>query len=124
MKIPDSERKILFGPAEVLGTSNYGDFLNYPKIASEICNIRAEKNKHDKDEDSALSKTTRELKEAIANCITAYSDPNKSALEKYQEAFDALQFAWVITTNYDSAVESLIRWESTYAIVGEYVYKS
>jgi SIR2-like protein len=87
---------------------NYEDIpkegIGYPEIASKICLTYAEKS--GKTYQQALS----DIKRRAASLTSWYPDLKKR--EEFRNYFDALSPAWVITTNYDLIIESLLTGES------------
>ena len=82
-----------FAAAEQPGTS-------YPQIASALCRSYADL--HGVTYPIASSK----LKAAIANLTSWY--PDKESRQEFSEYLEGLSPAWIITTNYDLIIESLL----------------
>jgi hypothetical protein len=76
------------------------DGASYPEIASAICKNHSSHNRISYT--SALS----ELKRAIAGITAWYPDARRR--NQYYKYLTALSPAWVITTNYDLVVESIL----------------
>lgn len=77
---------------------------SYPEIASRICGLYVVS--HDKSFDEAVSR----LKGVIADLTCWY--PNREKREQFSGYFDAFSPAWIITTNYDLVIESLLTGKS------------
>ncbi|WMJ23443.1 SIR2 family protein [Paludicola sp. MB14-C6] len=73
---------------------------SYPEIASKICKRYSVNNKKD------FKVSVSVLKRTIAKLVTAY--PSAETKEQYSKYFEKLNFNWVVTTNYDTMIESLI----------------
>ena len=73
---------------------------SYPDIASKLSNLIAKKKK--------ISKTDaiKQLKQVIANLTSLY--PDSKLRIQYREYFDVLNPHWIITTNYDTVIESIL----------------
>ncbi|WP_194713882.1 SIR2 family NAD-dependent protein deacylase [Noviherbaspirillum soli] len=78
--------------------------VGYPEVASEICKLHALANGNDHE------KSLNELKRMIANLTSWY--PDKDKREKFSKYLESLSPAWVITTNYDLIIESLLTGKS------------
>jgi len=74
--------------------------VGYPEIASSICKLYSEKEKCDYPQ--SLSKLKRE----IAALTSWY--PDKQKREEFSKYLEHLSPSWIITTNYDMVVESLL----------------
>lgn len=74
--------------------------VGYPDIASKICQKYSDKS--GKTYEVALN----ELKEEIAKLTSWY--PDKEQRAKYSTHLNDLNLSWVITTNYDLVIESLL----------------
>ncbi len=77
---------------------------SYPEIASRICQAFAD-SKH-----KSFSQGVSRLKRAIASLTCWYPDREKR--KQFGAYLDALSPAWVITTNYDLVIESLLTGKS------------
>lgn len=77
---------------------------SYPEIASSICASDSQSKKRD------FSKSVRHLKREIADLTCLY--PSQSQREEYSKYIDALSPDWIITTNYDLVIESLLTGKS------------
>lgn len=73
---------------------------SYPEIATKICK------QHSINEEIQLSESISLLKSIIAKIVTVY--PEKEIQDKFSEYFDKLDFKWIITTNYDKMIETLL----------------
>jgi hypothetical protein len=74
--------------------------LSYPDIASQICQSYAAGNKR------SFSFALSSLKGAIASLTCWYPDSSKR--QTFGGYLDALDPAWIITTNYDLVIEALL----------------
>ncbi|AZC56257.1 SIR2 family NAD-dependent protein deacylase [Pseudomonas chlororaphis] len=97
--------QLLKKAAEELGTTF--DFSNigligtgYPEIASLLCRKYSESNS------LPLPLSIKALKEKVAELTCWYPDDQKKTL--YAEHLSLLAPAWIVTTNYDLVVESLL----------------
>ena len=77
---------------------------SYPEIASRICQAYAD-SQHE-----SFNQGVRRLKRAIASLTCWYPDREKGS--RFGAYLDALSPTWVITTNYDLVVESLLTGKS------------
>jgi hypothetical protein len=73
---------------------------SYPQIASKLCSAIAKKKKLSKESASV------ELKQLISDLTSLY--PDTKAREKFSRIFEILEPKWIITTNYDTVIESLL----------------
>ncbi len=87
------EYGISFRKLQTPGTS-------YPEIAEKLIKLIAQKKK------VTISEATVRLKQTISDLTSLY--PDKAAREQYREYFDALKPNLIITTNYDTVVESIL----------------
>ncbi len=78
--------------------------VSYPEIASSICTIHSVQTAGD------FSASLRRLKQAIAELTSWY--PSQEQRTTYSTYLEALSPAWVITTNYDLVIESLLTGKS------------
>jgi hypothetical protein len=78
--------------------------IGYPEIASKICEAYSEKS--GKTYKQALS----EIKRKVASLTSWY--PQSREREEFRKYFENLSPSWVITTNYDLVVESLLTGKS------------
>lgn len=74
--------------------------VSYPDIASQICK------KHSDDSGKSYEQSLRELKKEIAKLTSWY--PDKSQRSIFSPCLNELNLSWVITTNYDMVIESLL----------------
>lgn len=74
--------------------------VGYPDIASSICKSHSETNKCD------YTKSLSQLKKEIAALTSWY--PDKEKREKFSQYLECLSPSWIITTNYDLIIESLL----------------
>lgn len=74
--------------------------VSYPDIASAICNKHCEQSK------GAYSKSLSVLKSEIASLTSWY--PDKEQRGRFSKHLDCLSPSWIITTNYDLVIESLL----------------
>lgn len=73
---------------------------SYPEIASSICSV------HSKENACIYAKSLSTLKGEIAALTSWYPDTKKR--EKYSKYLECLSPSWIITTNYDTVIESLL----------------
>lgn len=78
--------------------------IGYPEIATKICLAHADKS--EKTYNQALS----EIKRKVSSLTSWY--PNDKNREEFLNYFEYLSPAWVITTNYDLVIESLLTGKS------------
>ncbi len=79
--------------------------LGYPEIASRLCKKYSEKEK------ISYEEALRKLKNEIANMTSWY--PDKDAREEFSLYLKTLNPSWIITTNYDLVIESLLTGKAT-----------
>lgn len=83
---------------------DYGDIwkegVGYPDIASQICQ------KYSEDSGKTYDQSLRKLKKEIAKLTSWYPDKEKRA--EFSPHLNDLNLSWVITTNYDLVIESLL----------------
>ena len=85
-------------PAQIRGRS-------YPQIASELCALTAERMRQSNPGATDIE-ALEALKRAVANrCDLSPEEPLRS---RYRSTLARLRLSWVITTNYDFVLESLI----------------
>lgn len=86
----------------------YGDIrkegVGYPDIASQICQQYSE------DSGKEYDQSLRRLKKEIAKLTSWYPDKEKRA--EFSPHLNDLNFSWIITTNYDLVIESLLTGKS------------
>lgn len=92
-------------PADVLDCS-----LSNPELASRIC--RSYEQFHKRERVSYFD-AMDVLKEQIASLVSVF--PNESTQEKLSPFFQKFDISWIITTNYDTVLESLLK-EKSYSI--------
>lgn len=78
--------------------------IGYPEIASIICQRYSVEN------DCSYQKSVTILKREVASLTGWY--PNKKSRDIYSKYFEALDPKWIITTNYDLIIESLLTGKS------------
>nr|WP_236037009.1 MULTISPECIES: SIR2 family protein [Bifidobacterium] len=78
--------------------------LDYPGIATELCHLYAKSHN-----DISETQSIQVLKQVVAEQIAGYPDPSKEKGGRYEEYFEKLNFDWIVTTNYDSVVETLLQ---------------
>lgn len=78
---------------------------SYPDIASAICN------KHSEEKGISYSKSLSCLKREIAALTSWY--PDKEQRENFAKYLNWLSPSWIITTNYDLVIESLLTGKAT-----------
>ncbi len=78
--------------------SSFG--FSYPELATKLCKKIAEK------EDIKYDTAVNKLKEKLAELTSWY--PDKEKREEYFELFNALNPSWIITTNYDLILETVL----------------
>ena len=74
--------------------------LGYPEIASKICEV------YSRNVGIKYSEALSKIKHEIASLTSWY--PDKEQRNKYSHYFNTLSLSWVITTNYDLVIESLM----------------
>jgi hypothetical protein len=74
--------------------------VGYPEIASSVCKLHAENAKCD------YAQSLSQLKREIAALTSWY--PDKDKREEYSKYLECLSPSWIITTNYDMIIESLL----------------
>lgn len=72
---------------------------SYPEVASKICK------QYSINKEISYENALKKLKEIIADLT--YSFPSKDIQQKYYECLDPLQIEWIVTTNYDTLLESI-----------------
>ena len=78
--------------------------VSYPEIASAICKAHSAKRA------VSFGTSLRQLKDEIAGLTSWYpTDEQREKYSRYLEAFDP---SWIITTNYDLVIESLLTGKS------------
>lgn len=78
--------------------------VGYPDIASQICQKYSEQSK------KTYNQSLRRLKKEIAKLTSWYPDKEKRA--EFSPHLNELNLSWVITTNYDLVIESLLTGKS------------
>ena len=78
--------------------------VGYPEIASSICKVHSENSGCDYTQ--SLSALKREI-----SALTSWY-PDKEKREKFSKYLECLSPSWVITTNYDMVIESLLTGKS------------
>ncbi len=78
--------------------------VGYPEIASAICKLHAEQTKCD------FTQSLSKLKREIAALTSWY--PDKEKREEFSKHLENLSPSWIITTNYDMVIESLLTGKS------------
>lgn len=78
--------------------------VGYPEIASSICKVHSENSGCD------YMQSLRALKREISALTSWYPDREKR--EKFSKYLECLSPSWVITTNYDMVIESLLTGKS------------
>ena len=79
--------------------------VSYPEIASAICKTYSNQKK------VSFNASLGQLKQEIAALTSWY--PTDDQREKYSKYLEAFEPSWIITTNYDSVIESLLTGKST-----------
>jgi SIR2-like domain len=79
--------------------------IGYPDIASSICKMHSEAKGCD------YARSLSQLKNEIAALTSWY--PDKEQREKFSKYLECLSPSWIITTNYDLIIESLLTGRST-----------
>ncbi|MFO6418938.1 SIR2 family NAD-dependent protein deacylase [Hylemonella sp. W303a] len=74
--------------------------VGYPEIATSICKLHAEHNRCDYTHSLSI------LKREIAALTSWY--PDKEKREEFSKYLEILSPSWIITTNYDMVIESLL----------------
>ena len=80
--------------AEIMKTN-----ASYPEIASKICK------QYSINKEISYDAALKKLREIIADLT--YSFPSKDTQQKYYDCLDPLQIEWIVTTNYDTLLESV-----------------
>jgi SIR2-like domain len=78
--------------------------ISYPEIATTICE------KHSLDNKTSYEDSLQILKKEICSLTSWY--PDKEKREEYSSHLISLEAAWIITTNYDLIIESLLTGKS------------
>ncbi|PKO24530.1 MAG: SIR2 family protein [Betaproteobacteria bacterium HGW-Betaproteobacteria-8] len=78
--------------------------VGYPEIASSICKVHSENSRCD------YAKSLSALKREISALTSWY--PDKEKREKFSRYLECLSPSWIITTNYDMVIESLLTGKS------------
>jgi hypothetical protein len=78
--------------------------VSYPEIATKICE------KHSLDNKISYEDSLQKLKKEICSLTSWY--PDKEKREEYSSHLMSLDAAWIITTNYDLIIESLLTGKS------------
>ncbi len=78
--------------------------ISYPELASMMCKLHSHANGIE------YSESLQFLKRQLAQLTSWY--PTGSQRKKFAEALEALYPAWIITTNYDLVIESLLTGKS------------
>ena len=106
-KIALSWGDLLEGAAEKLGVDYNAIWktgVGYPEIASSICKA------HSKNSVCDYTQSISVLKREIAALTSWY--PDKEKREKFSKYLECLSPSWIITTNYDMVIESLLTGKS------------
>lgn len=82
-----------------------GSGFSYPEIASKICQKHA-----DSQSELTYEEATSKLKQEISQLTAWY--PEKENQEKFGGYLAALSPAWIVTTNYDLVIETLLTGQS------------
>lgn len=77
---------------------------SYPEIASQICHIYAEK--HDCSYDESVKKVKNLALKGLDE------EPLKEMLDKFKSFFDKIKTNWIVTTNYDLNLETILSGKS------------
>ena len=78
--------------------------LSYPEIATQVCQ------QHSQNESIRYGEACLKLKNTIAN-LTNYI-PTTEQGEEFSDHLDLIGPSWIITTNYDSVIETLLTGKS------------
>lgn len=78
--------------------------IGFPEIASKICIAYSEKS------GKPFHQSLKEVKRKVASLTSWYPDYKKR--EEYGKYFEALSPTWIVTTNYDLVIESLLTGKS------------
>ncbi|MDR0480803.1 MAG: SIR2 family protein, partial [Gallionellaceae bacterium] len=76
--------------------------VGYPEIASKLCELYSDS----ESKSITYEESLRKIKEEIARLTCWYPDKNQSS--KFSGHLRKLCFSWIITTNYDLVIESLL----------------
>ena len=74
--------------------------VSYPEIATSLCKLYA------KQENKKYEYAVKKLKETIAKLTCWY--PSVEKRDEYKKYFESLDPDWIITTNYDFVIESIL----------------
>lgn len=110
----DDDKKIALSWGELLEAAcgaldiDYDDIekegIGYPEVASSICK------KHAVDKEQSYNDSLRDLKREIAALTSWY--PDEETRQKFSNYLECLSPSWIITTNYDLVIESLLTGKS------------
>lgn len=78
--------------------------VSFPDVATKICEL------HSAQKGISYEESLRELKREIC-CLTSWY-PDKVKRDKYSKSLTAIDASWIITTNYDLIIESLLTGKS------------
>lgn len=92
----------------------FKDGSTYPLIASKIVESVSTFDGIKNIEDAAVK-----VKESIANLVNIR--PNNNVIENYREIFNEITPNWIVTTNYDSIIETIIG-PKAYPILPNYLF--
>lgn len=87
----------------------------YPEIASKICK------KYSEQKEKEYSFSVNALKEKIADLTAIY--PPEDTREAYSEYLSKLNCSWIVTTNYDTLIESVLGGQALTLSPGDSFYK-
>lgn len=73
---------------------------SYPEIASKICK------QYSVNEETKYFEAVETLKSKICTLTNVF--PDSETQEKYSKYFDTIKFNWIVTTNYDTILESIL----------------
>lgn len=83
----------------------YTDGVSYPQIATSLCEVHSSKKAVDYEE------SVKFLKRQICDLTSLY--PTKEKREEYSGYLEIFEPSWIITTNYDLVIESLLTGKSS-----------
>jgi hypothetical protein len=73
---------------------------SFPDIATQVCRL------YSSNENVSYNEAVKKLKECIANLTSWYPEAEKR--QEYQRYFESINPKWIITTNYDLIIESIL----------------
>lgn len=77
---------------------------SYPEITSQICRIYADR------EECSYEESVKKIKTLALKGLD--EEPSKKMLEKFKAFFDKIKTSWIVTTNYDLNLETILSGKS------------